>query len=149
MFAAITYAGSGNLSLILFISSTFACLYYPKYASIVPCWAENKQANATNHPDITDKLGTPYMENNKQEETQMSGQPVGVHTDAFPWEPKHLVTDGGHGRREGRHKASTNGTTSELLVNSVKAENQKRELEFLASMVRAFVETWHDYFIFV
>ena len=81
------------------------------------------------------------MENNKQEENQMSGQPLAVYIVAFPWEPKVVVTDGGHGQREGHHhKASTNGTTSELLVNI--AENQRRaELEFLASMVRAFVET--------
>ena len=85
------------------------------------------------------------MENNKKEETQLISQPLAVHTVAFPWEPKVVVTDGGYGRREGHHhKASTNGTTSELLVNIVNAENQIRELEFLASMVRAFAETWHD-----
>ena len=82
------------------------------------------------------------MENNKQEENQMSGQPLAVYIVAFPWEPKVVVTDGGYGQREGHHhKASTNGSTSELLVNNVNAENQRRELEFLASMVRAFVET--------
>lgn len=131
-----TSSSSDNLrtgSLILFISSAFASLYYPKCAPIVSYWIERKVRTSPDTNAASDERER-IQQDDKQAKAHNKGQPVLLEqTVAFPWEP--VITGERHERRE-VHKICTEAEPSDLIVDILREADKKRELEFLASMVR-------------